>query len=263
MYTLTASIVWGVLQPSNLIAILAVLGLLAGHTGRTGKACKLGGAAATLLVLLGVLPVGELMIKPLEARFERPDPADQVNGIIVLSGPEAPVMTTAHDVVTLRDSSGRLTTALALARIHATVPVVLTGGWAADGISQADVAARFLSESGIDPDRLIIERNARDTYENAVLSRELTDPDADARWLLVTSAFHMPRSVAAFDGADWDIIPYPTDYRSMPGSKLDWEFNVAAKLRIADLAVHEWVGLITYRILGRSRTLFPSDLETL
>lgn len=260
MYTIAASIVWGILQPSNLIAILAGLALLLAVMGMKRAAKLAGGLSAFLIILLGILPTGQVLIAPLEDRFPQPDLAnlDNVTGIIVLGGAESPAFTSARDMVTIKDTGGRLTTALALAEQFPEALILATAGYRGKGLSQAEVAGRFFMESGVNPHRLILETESHNTFENAVLSKELVNSKPTETWLLVTSAFHMPRSVAVFRATGWNAIPLPTDYRSLPQGELNTVFDVASRLREADLAVHEWIGLVVYRLMGRTETLFPA-----
>lgn len=259
MYTLAAAIVWGVLQPSNLVALLAALTLTLGLLGARNLARRAGVLALLLLVGFGILPTGQLLIRPLEDRFPRPDLSEMgpVTGIIVLGGAEAPGLTTARGITTLKDTGDRLMTARALAEEFPDAIVLATAGYRSGGLTQAEVAGRFFMETGLDPHRLILETNSHNTWENARLSKDLVGPMAGERWLLVTSAFHMPRSVAVFKAQDWAVIPYPTDYRSSPRN-LDWTLDVAVRLREADLALHEWGGLVVYRVMGRSEEIFPA-----
>ncbi|RMF12286.1 MAG: YdcF family protein [Alphaproteobacteria bacterium] len=259
MYTLAATIVWGILQPSNLIALLGMFALGLALVGARQLAARTGALALILLVLIGLLPVGQLLIRPLEERFAPPAMATlgPVTGIIVLGGAESPGLTGARDTVHLRDTGNRLTTALALAQRYPRATLLFTGGYRSGGLSQAEVAGRLFMEAGVDPHRLILEDQSHNTWENAHLSKALARPQPDETWLLVTSAFHMPRSMAVFEAADWTVIPYPTDYRSLPNG-LDWTLDVATRLREADLALHEWVGLVVYRLIGRTREFFPA-----
>jgi uncharacterized SAM-binding protein YcdF (DUF218 family) len=263
MYTLAASIVWGILQPSNLIAVLAALALVMAVLGMKRSAKLAGGTSTLLLILFGLLPTGQILIAPLEDRFPQPDLGvlDHVEGIIVLGGAESPPLTRARDTVTVKDTGGRLTTGLMLAERFPEALILSTAGYRDKGLTQAEVAGRLFLEAGVNPHRLILETESHNTYENAVLSRKLVDPQPTERWLLVTSAFHMPRSVAVFNATDWKVIPFPTDYRSLPKGELNWRFDVASRLREADLALHEWIGLIAYRLMGRTETLYPAPLN--
>jgi uncharacterized SAM-binding protein YcdF (DUF218 family) len=102
---------------------------------------------------------------------------------------------------------------------------------------------------------LTLERQSRNTYENAVFSKAMVMPKQGERWLLVTSAYHMPRSVGLFRKAGFPIEPYPVDWRVSNIS--DFEIFAVQGLRRTDIAVREWVGLVTYRLRGRIDRLFP------
>ncbi len=116
-------------------------------------------------------------------------------------------------------------------------------------------------EQGIAPERVILEERSRSTHENAVYAKELIQPAQGATWILITSAYHMPRAVASFDAAGWPVIPYPVDYKIDPQTGLRANFNVLDGLSAASLAGKEWAGLVGYRLMGWTRQLFPEPTE--
>ena len=110
---------------------------------------------------------------------------------------------------------------------------------------------------GLAKDRFILEPASRNTFENAVFSQALLEPKEGEVWLLVTSAFHMPRSVGIFRELPWRVIPYPVDYRVGHSVAENVPVFFSEKLSIIDLVAKEWVGLVAYRFLGRASVLFP------
>src|SRR5690606_23198947 len=101
--------------------------------------------------------------------------------------------------------------------------IVVTGGSGSlllDGEADADTAPRLLSALGLARDRLVLENRSRDTYENAVFTRQLVNPQPGEKWLLVTSAFHMPRAMALFRKAGFDVLAWPADYRTAGNERL-------------------------------------------
>lgn len=101
-----------------------------------------------------------------------------------------------------------------------------------------------------------MERRSRNTYENAVFTKALVAPKPGERWLLVTSAYHMPRSVGLFRRAGFLVEPYPVDWRI--GERVFAFENVSADgLFRTDIAVREWLGLLAYRLSGRTGELLP------
>lgn len=218
-------------------------------------------AALVGLTALGIVPLWNSMLQPLEDRFPQPDLAGKTpDGLIVLGGSTdtGPVALT-RGTVTLNDRAERMTKALALAKRYPTMRIVFTG-FTGDigftGLSESDIARRFFEEQGIG-DRVTYEDRSRNTFENAVFSKELIKPREGETWLLLTSAAHMPRSVGVFREAGWSLVPYPVDYKTAYGTTV-WKFNIAEGSGKANLAAHEWIGLLVYYITGRSDSLFPA-----
>ena len=139
--------------------------------------------------------------------------------------------------------------------------IVFTGGVAAllpGAVGGAPAVGAYLEAAGIAPERIVLEEQSRNTYENALLTRELVNPQPGEPWLLVTSAWHMPRAVGAFRQARFDVVPWPVDYRTRGWQDLAQPFDAMTEgLRRTDMAVREWIGLTAYWLLGRSSALFP------
>ena len=117
---------------------------------------------------------------------------------------------------------------------------------------------RIFASLGIAPERIIAEEQSRNTVENAVFSKLLAMPQPGERWLLVTSAHHMPRAMGVFRAADFPVEAYPVDWRTRGPIDLLRPFDsVGRGLERADTAMHEWIGLLIYWLTGRSAQLFP------
>ena len=123
-------------------------------------------------------------------------------------------------------------------------------------LKEADVAERLFLALGVERSQIVLESQSRNTYENVLYTKELVKPKPQETWLLITSAFHMPRSVGIFRKAGWEVIPYPTDYRVIAGQRQP-NLGFSEKLSIIDNAAKEWVGLVSYFLLGRTSELFP------
>lgn len=247
---------WGFAAPGNLLLLLLLAGLPWNRRRRAGG--RLIMAAVLVLLAIAVLPVGQWMIAPLEARFPAPALPARVDGIIVLGGAVEQGITQVHGQVALNDAAERLTEAAVLARRYPEARLVVSGGSGRlfpRGDSEGAVMRRFFVEQGIPADRITVEGRSRNTYENALFSEELVRPQPGQVWLLVTSAAHMPRAVGCFRHVGWSVLAYPVDYRTGEETLLD--FALAEHLRLVDLAAKEWVGLIAYRAAGRIDSLFP------
>jgi len=238
--------IWLIVSPSQLILIAA---LLSAVFWRRPVGRKLAGLTVALLLFFGLAPIGSLLIKPLETRFEIPGGLSGVDGIIVLSGSEQVVLSELYSQPQINAAGDRLTTFLALAVAHPEARLVYTGG------SQTRAARALILGAGVEPSRIVFDEEARNTCESAPAVRKIAAPIAGERWLLVTSASHLPRAVACFRAADWDVIPYPTDFRS---GSTPWSYDLVANLGKLDLAAHEWLGLVYYRLRGYTDDLFPA-----
>jgi uncharacterized SAM-binding protein YcdF (DUF218 family) len=268
MFFYVAKIVWFVLQPSTLIALLIAYGAILIWTGWARWGRRFVSVGALLLLIAGLSPLGQALILPLEDRFPRAD-LDQPpppTGFIVLGGAEDRLVGTARHAPTLNEAGERILETVILARKFPEAKIAFSGGDA--GIlyksdSEAKGAAALLTSMGLDRDRLILESNSRDTFENArFLKDELTKlglVGPDTRWVLITSAYHMPRAIGTFRHAGFDVEAWPVDYRTRGKADLSRPFDkVSEGLRRVDTAAREWVGLLAYWLAGRTNALFPS-----
>ena len=149
----------------------------------------------------------------------------------------------------------------ALARRYPKAKLVFSGGSGRLGrqdIKEADVLAPFLDILGVTPKRVVYERMSRNTYENARLTYDLVKPKQGENWVLITSAFHMPRSVGSFRKAGWTVIPYPVDYKFTGKEEFNLSFDFAAGLGGLASGSHEWLGLLFYRLTGKTDAFFPA-----
>jgi uncharacterized SAM-binding protein YcdF (DUF218 family) len=245
--------------PTNFMIILGLIGAVLTLTrlARPGRGLMV--TAILLLVIAGFTPLGNLVLAPLEDRFPAWDPANGApDGIVVLGGPIDPDLSLVHGMPVTLGGADRLIQAAALARRYPDARILFTGGSAnlvSTNAKEADQAAELLMSLGVPKERLILERQSRNTYENAVFSRAMVTPKPGERWLLVTSAYHMPRSVGLFRKAGFPVEPYPVDWRVTSVS--DFETFSVQGLRRTDIAVREWVGLVAYWLRGRTDQLFP------
>ncbi len=227
---------------------------------RAGRALLLLGVWGFAIVLL--LPINQWALLPLEDRFPQvTQPPEHVDGIIVLGGAVMPDMTADRGIPALNESAERMTTAVALARRYPNARLVFTGGNGSlihGGVMEGEVARDLFLSLGVPPEQLTIEQNSRNTYENAVLSKALVNPQPGQTWILITSAWHMPRSVGIFRALGWSVVPWPVGFRSAHSLIMWLPSSLGDHLTGLDQAMHEWIGLVSYRLLGRTDALFPS-----
>jgi uncharacterized SAM-binding protein YcdF (DUF218 family) len=258
-----AKIGWFLVEPSNLLALLAAAGFVLSLLRFRRLGLLLTGLAAVFLGILGLSPAANWLILPLEMRFPAPDLAGRrVDGVIVLGGALQERQTLAHGPVALNDAGERIVALADLARRYPQARIVFSGGagaWSGADRPEGEVLRLKLGELGLAEGRVLIESRSVDTYENAVLTRPVVAPKPGETWLLVTSAWHMPRAVGIFRHAGWPVTAYPVDFRTAGWGDLGRGFgSVSEGLRRTEVAVREYLGLIVYRLSGRSGALFPA-----
>lgn len=264
MFFYASKLIWFLAQPSAALILLLLVGILAIGFRRVRLGAGLVLVAAAGLFVAGFLPLGVALILPLEDRFPRVVPDGPVTGIIVLGGGIDQRIGETRGVTALVSEAGdRMTEAVVLAHRYPEARIVFTGGTAEviprNGPTEGQAALRFFRAVGIAEDRITIEDRSRTTAENARYTAELVKPKPGERWLLVTSAWHMPRSVGCFREVGWSVLPWPTDYRtSGPDDLKGIVMRPSGGLTIVDIATKEWIGLVAYWLSGRTDALFPA-----
>ena len=261
MFYYASKILWVLTQPSNLIVCVVVAGVLALLLGRGKVARWLLYPGAAALLLISVLPVGLWLLAPLENRFPAPaEPPRDIDGIVVLGGGVDLDVSKHRGLVTFGDTGERFSSMIELARSYPDARVVFSGGpsWVTGSdLSEATVMRGFVRDQGLDGARVIFEERARNTHENALLAKALAAPQPGERWLLVTSASHIPRAVGCFRQVGWPVLAYPVDYRTTGQLTLRVP-DAAQRWRELDDAIRAWIGLVAYRMTGRIPDLLPA-----
>lgn len=252
--------------PSDVILGLGVVGLALMLTRFRRAAVRLMAASLLLLVVVGASPIGSVLIGALENRFPPwKDSGQPVDGIIVLGGVINPRMTVQRGSLSINGEVERMTEAAMLARRYPAARIVFTGGnpsLFAHDPPEADYAVQLFELLGVPAARIVLENRSRNTAENATFSKAMVKPKPGERWVLVTSAMHMPRAIGAFRQAEFAVEPCPVDWHTAPSVNL---FRLPTRwlggLSAVDAAAHEWVGLFVYWVSGRSSELFPGPRQ--
>jgi uncharacterized SAM-binding protein YcdF (DUF218 family) len=252
-----------ILLPTNFLILLGMVGVALLFTRFAARGRALAAASFALLALFGFTSLGNVLLYPLEARFPPWDAARGApDGIVVLGGPINPELSAERGIAVFNGGADRLIAAAALAHRYPDARLIYSGGnanlVAGDASKEADYAASVFESVGIARRRLIMERRSRNTQENAEFSKALAVPAPGERWLLVTSAYHMPRAIGVFRTAGFAVEACPADWRtgSAPGL-LSRSVFASDGLGNADTAIREWMGLVAYRISGKTSELLP------
>jgi uncharacterized SAM-binding protein YcdF (DUF218 family) len=263
VFFFASKIFWMIASPINLLLFAALIGVLLcyGRRARFGRGLAL--AAVLILLTAATLPLGMVLIAPLEDRFPAPPPdLPPPEGIIALGGAIDSEVTAARGQTVFDEGGERLTEAVVLAKRYPQARVVYTSGsnsLTGGSSNEALQARKFMSQMRIAPERVTIEDKSRNTDENARFTAAIVHPEPSQRWIVVTSAFHMPRAMGLFEKAGFHPIAYPVAFRTRgrwPGD-LRLSFEPVRNLRIFEIAVHEWIGLAAYWASGRIDHLFP------
>src|ERR1051325_6589051 len=218
MFFVLAKVLGFFALPSNILITLGLVGVLLMATRFGGAGWRLAVTGLTLLAIAGLTPLGNALILPLEQRFppwdaSRGAPA----GIICLGGAVDTVVSPVRGEVALNEAAERMTAIAGLVRRYPQAHLLFSGGSGRliyDGPTEAELAVRLFESFGIERSRIILESKSRDTDENARFTRELVQPRAGERWLIVTSAHHMPRAIGAFRAVGFSVEGFPVDYRT-------------------------------------------------
>lgn len=215
-----------------------------------------------LVVLLAASnkQVGLRLLSPLEARYPSipdlspphalPPELARCRYIVVLGGghTDNPMLPPLQSLSP--SAYGRAVEAARLALALPDARLIVSGPANGDNESHAERLVKAIGEFGIARDRFIKIEHARDTEDEAHAAHAIAGAAPVA---LVTSAWHMPRSMALFRGAGVDALACPSDFQARPNIDFrwnDWTFDLTGLDRTT-LAVHEYLGLCWLRLRGK------------
>lgn len=261
VFFVISKLAWAVLSPFMMLNLLLVFGTLFLLFGYRTIALRFLLPAMVFSVSLMIFPIGDWLIHPLEARISKPQQLpENIDGIIVLGGGEDIKTTISWQQPQVGQASDRYFGAALLAKQYPDSPIIFTGGSNLlrfdAGATPAELSHQLLTMVGIDEKRLIIESQSRNTYENFQRLKTVI-PKRNGQYLLVTSAYHMPRSVGIAERQGINVVPYPVDYRSQTGESRQLDFAVFEQLEKLETAWREWVGLTAYFITRKTSQWFP------
>jgi len=248
--------------PSHFVIFCVLIGALLCLTRYRRFGAWLSLVSAILLVVMGFGPLGSFLVGPLEARFpELRDNMQAPDGIIVLGGAVDEELSAERTHVVFTESAQRLTAPIELKRRFPNARLVFTGGsgmLVSSGATEADAVRRFWRAVGVDQGDVLYEDRSRNTFENAAFTKALVQPMPGERWLLVTSASHMPRAIGIFRKVGLPVIAYPVDFHTTGDI---WRpripHSTSRGVGLTDMAAHEWIGLVINRVTGKSDELLP------
>jgi uncharacterized SAM-binding protein YcdF (DUF218 family) len=262
LFFYSSKIIWFLISPSHLYLYLLSICILLLFTRYRKSARKILCVMLLFIWVVALFPVGSWMFYPLETRFQHnPKLPKTVDGIIVLGGSVSPSMSQYWQQLETNQYHERLTTFIQLAKTYPEAKLLFTGGSAAikdNQPTEAEFVLQYFIDNGVSGARIIIEDKARNTAENIQYSKILVKPQSGENWVVITTAFHMPRSIGLFCKQNWPVIPYPVDHASNPETLFKVNFNLADHAGSLTGASHEWVGLLAYFLTGKIDRILPT-----
>ena len=261
MFFIISKILGFMVDPFNLVTLLLLFGL-AFLLKKSVVGRKLICIGIVMLFICGSNCVPMYCISILENRIPASNIPDEIDGIIVLTG-MVNMKSSRAKLVELSSSADRIINGIILAQKHPQAKLIITGGTGSliqnESLKEADYLKRLSIALGVKEQRILIERESRNTHEHTEKLAKLIPKDGI--WILVTSAYHMPRALGCFRESGFNVLPYPVDYQN----KLDrytW-LNLSTfwpstgNFQKITKALHEWVGLVFYHLLGYTDSFFP------
>ncbi|MCL2469986.1 MAG: YdcF family protein [Alphaproteobacteria bacterium] len=215
------------------------------------------------LIACMALPLGAWALQPLENRFAHEALPAHVDGLVMLTGDENPTITEARKIPIGGMATPRYVHLARLAKKYPQAKIVIAGNtrllYPSRAVTTKDISKDLLAQLGLTQEtrNIVFEDESRNTYENAVFAAKLVQPGPKERWVLVTSASHMPRSMLVFEKVGWKMIPAPSDYLTDGIIKVSLFPHMEVTLRHLSIAAHEYAGLVSYWLMGWTARLWP------
>jgi uncharacterized SAM-binding protein YcdF (DUF218 family) len=256
MYIYLSKILPLFVMPVSMVLVLILVALLLLRHGRIKIASACLGFALLVLWAASTPIVAESFYRHLESRYP-PVPLAEITAgdCIILLGGVVGAPLPPRVEIELNESVDRVYKTAQLFRAGKGRAVIVTGGnqpWSDSPWAEADLIRELLEEWGVKSEAIFLEGSSRNTRENAVYSKNLIDAIHCTTPLLVTSAAHMPRSVAAFQSVGVGVIPVSTDVRTINNPSLEVMSFLpnASALAMTSDATREWIGQKVYEFQG-------------
>lgn len=265
LFFYSSKIVWKLISPDNLFVIFLVAAWVLLLLRRVRAATVIVSILSVIVLALSFFPIGSWFLYPLESQFKHnPELPEQVDGIIVLGGSILPRYSREWQQLETNDAHERLSSFIELAKRFPDAKLVFTGGNGGLDRSlptEAEIAEPYFLRAGLDTSRLVIESKARNTAENARYVQNMVNPQQSEAWILVTTAFHMPRSIGVFCQNGIHVIPYPVDHKTHPKMLKRIMLNLTGNAQDLMFAAHEWTGLLAYYLSGKIPEILPGECQ--
>ena len=250
---------WYFINPFALFIFLFCLSFIFLILNKTKIYVILFSISFIYILFISIFPIGKFGIYLLEKEFHtRTEYPYKIDGILILSGATNPYLSNEYNSIEINGSAERLIESVFLINKHKEAKIIFSGGSGSinfNKLTHSKIAKKFFEKMNVDNGQIIYENKSRNTYENIVFSKKIAMPKKNESWLLVTSAFHMKRAILIAKKQNWKLIPYPVDFYQPKQISFKPSINMFSNLSTFQMAFHEWLGLFSYYILGRTNRI--------
>ena len=255
-----SKILWLILNPFNIFIFITLLSIFFYSIKLRKLSLIIFLINFVFIALISFLPIGSYLIYTIEKEYHSNiKPPENVDGILILGGATIPQLYNEYNQISLNGSSERLVESVFIIKKFDKAKVIFSGGSGLvnrPDLDHAKVAKSFYKKIGIETNQIIFEDKSRNTYENIIYSKKIANPKKNENWLLITSASHMKRALLIADKNNWKLIPYAVDFKNIKNFKLIPNLELLKNLNSFQQASHEWLGLISYYLMGRTAKVF-------
>ena len=255
-----SKILWIIINPFNIFLFFIFSGFIAHFFFRHSFYKLAYFFTIFIFFITAIMPTGRYMFYQLEKKFHSETLLpEKIDGILILAGATNPSLTKEFNQIHIGESVERLIESIQLHKKYPTAKFIFSGGSGSlipQDFTHADVAKKFFIQQNINVNKFIFESRSRNTFENILYSKEIISPSPNENWILVTSAFHMVRALNVAEKLDWKFIPYAVDFHV--SKQFSWKpsINFWNNMTAMQFASHEWVGLISYYLMGRTNNIY-------
>ena len=255
-----SKILWLILNPFNIFIFITLFSISLYFFNLRRVSLIIFLINFIFIAFISFIPIGSFLIYKIEKEHHSHIKIPEiVDGILILGGATDPLLFKEYDQMSLNDSAERLVESVMIIKKFEKAKVIFSGGSGVvnrPDLDHSQVAKSFYKTIGIETNKIIFEDESRNTYENIIYSKKIANPKINENWLLITSASHMKRALLIADKNNWKLIPYPVDFKNIKNFKLIPNLELLKNLNSFQQGTHEWLGLISYYLMGRTFKVF-------
>ena len=255
-----SKIIWLLINPFNIFIFFTLITILIYLLKYRKLSIIIFLTNSFFILMISFLPIGNYLIHQIEKEYHSStNIPKKIDGIVILGGATNPIMFKEYMQISVNGSAERLIESVHIINKFKNSKVIFSGGSGVvsrPDLGHSQVAKSFFKKMGFKENRIIYEDNSRNTYENIIFSKEIANPKKNENWLLITSASHMKRALLIGSKHNWNLIPYPVDFKTRKKFKLTPNLSLLSNLNSFQEGSHEWLGLTSYYLMNRTNSIF-------